>query len=256
MKKKSIYLLKKTISLKDIDSIFETILIFFKKYYPNDFKWIGKNSKRNIWKNSKFHKSLINARKKNPEKFGKIYDSLQSSISLKKLLGCKKILNSLNKIYGQKSENLAGLNSVLRMDVPFDKKNSLGWHYDEYPNKPKMDTLKGCTIQIALHDTNQKNGSPVFLVGSEKSKNKNRQKKIKGEGHISSTFSIQEKIQKKYNSKTFVLRPGDATLFSMKTFHRSGLNSSDKIRFSVILRYFPINSRNYIPIKENYIPLE
>ena len=120
MKKKSIYLLKQIISQRDIDSIFETIIIFFKKYYPTDFKWMGKNSKRNIWKNSKFHKSLINARKKNPKKFGKIYDSLQSSVSLKKLLGYKKILNNVNKVYGHKSEDLTGFNSILRMDVPFD----------------------------------------------------------------------------------------------------------------------------------------
>lgn len=254
MKKKSIYLLKQIISQRDIDSIFETIIIFFKKYYPTDFKWIGKNSKRNIWKNSKFHKSLINARKKNPKKFGKIYDSLQSSVSLKKLLGYKKILNNVNKVYGHKSEDLTGFNSILRMDVPFDKRNSLGWHYDEFPNKPKVDTLNGCTLQIALHDTNQQNGSPIFLVGSEK--HKSSQKSKKRRGNTTAKFSINKKILKKYNSKTFVLRPGDATLFSMKTLHRSGLNSSDKIRFTVILRYFPIKSTSYIPIRESYIPLE
>lgn len=255
MKKKTVYYCSKIISTEDIYDIFFTITIMFKKYFPREFRWVKKSSIKNIWKNKKFHKSIILARSNSPKKFGCIYDSIQLTTTLKKIMCSKKILNLIERISGKKKETFIAFDSLIRFDPPFDKRNTIDWHYDQYPTMSKnMNTKYGYTLQISLHDTLNEHGSPIFCLGSDKKKIK--QSIVVGKNNKSDDYVIPIKYLKDFRQKSYETKSGDALLFPMNVIHKSGDNISDEVRISLLFRYYPILKSNFIPMKVNYNIIE
>ena len=71
-------------------------------------------------------------------------------------------------------------------------------------------------------------------------KSKNISKKFK-----SITREIDKKLIKRYVQKTVEVQSGDLILMDLRTFHRSGLNSSNLIRYSTINRLFDTTTKEW-----------
>ena len=258
-KNNSLYLSKNLVSKKDIDNLYSAILVLFIKYFPDIFSWCEKKNYSNLWKVDKFHESLKKARKISPKKFGYIYDSIQVSYAAKKIMTSKKLLNLVEKFTKTSKKNFICFNSVIRLDPSFDDRNSVDWHYDVYPNSYKHIPEHGVTVQVSFHKTSHLHGAPIFLLESHKIR-KNKliisQKARKQLKNSSYKYSFNENLIKNYKKKCFNTNSGDGVIFPMKLIHKSGVNVSGKFRISGIFRYYPINKSTFLPLKENYIPIE
>tara|TARA_B100000035_G_C20976658_1_gene543479 strand:+ start:551 stop:1342 length:792 start_codon:yes stop_codon:yes gene_type:complete len=253
-KKKSVTCFKNYIKKKQIDEIFITISLLFKFYFPELFKWLPNKIDSKIWNSRKFQNSMIKARSKSRKKFGKIYDTIQLSLPVKKMMTSKNIMSVIEKYTSIKKENFVCFNSVIRFDPPFDNRNSVNWHYDLYPNSKKIDPVNGVSVVVAFHDTKQEHGSPIFLLNSEKEKIKMHLKQKKS--NKSDNYQLNKNRINKYRQKIFEIKAGDVLIFPMKTIHKSGKNISNSIRISGLFRYYPINKKGFTALKESYTPVE
>ena len=250
----SVICYKKSISNNQIDEIFKVILELSKFYFPELFKWLPKKIKSNIWRSKKFQDSLISARRKSKKKFGQIYDTIQLSMPVKKMMTSKNLMSVLERYTKIKGENFICFNSVIRFDPPFDSRNSVDWHYDLYPNSKKIDPVNGITIVVAFHDTKRDHGSPIFLLNSDKGKFKMQLKQKKN--NKSDKYRLNFDRINKFKQKVFEIKSGDVLIFPMKTIHKSGKNISNSIRISGLFRYYPINKKGFTALKESYTPVE
>lgn len=252
-KKDGVILVPSLISKKEIDSLYKTIIIFFKKYFAEDFSWCNEN-KKNVWNNFKFHESLIKARKKSPKKFGYIYDSIQLSHSAKKIMVSSKILNIVKLLSKQKIENFTCINSVIRFDMPNDNKNSVNWHYDAFPKSKNIYPKDGFTAQVFFHKTLINHGSPFFLLRSNFAETK--QKLVKTKKNKSELYSVNKNYIKKFKKKQFIANVGDTAIFPMNLIHKSGKNKTSQARISGIFRYYSINNSTFLPLKDYVKPVK
>ena len=240
---------------KQIDEIFRTIVSLFKSYFPELFLWVPKKVDSTIWKSQKFHNSIIKARKISKKKFGKIYDTLQLTTSVKNMMTSENILSIVERFSNVKREKLISFNSIIRFDPPFDDKNSVGWHYDVYPNSGlKMNPISGITVTVALHNTKINHGSPIFLLNSHKKET--RMNIIKNKKNFSETYSIDQEEINSFERKSFEAKVGDILIFPMKMIHKSGKNTSNRVRISGLFRYYPIDKKEFIALKEGYTPVK
>lgn len=251
---KSVTCYRNNFNKKQIDEIFKTIIALFKFNFPELFNWVPKKVNSMIWKSQKFQNSIIKARKVSKKKFGKIYDTLQSTIALKSMMTSDRMLSIVEKYTNEKRDKLVGFNSIVRFDPPFDERNSLNWHYDLYPNNIDVDPVNGVTVVVAFHDTKISHGAPIFLINSHKKNIPLRVNKPKK--NYSETFSIDNKYINGFKKKSFELKIGDILIFPMKMIHKSGKNKSNQLRISGLFRYYPTNKKEFIALKERYTPVK
>ncbi len=252
---KSIICYRNNSNLRQIDEIFRTIIALFKSNYPNLFKWVPKKVSAKIWKSQRFQNSIMRARKISKKKFGKIYDTIQLSTALKSMMTSNKMLSIVEKYTEVKRENLVGFNSIVRFDPPFDERNTFDWHYDLYPNcGVKTNPINGVSVTVAFHDTKIHHGCPIFLINSQK---KNIPVRVnKNKKNYSELYSIEKKYINSFEQKSFESKIGDILIFPMKMIHKSGKNISNKVRISGLFRYYPINKKEFVALKERYIPVK
>lgn len=252
---KSVICYRNNFNKKQIDEIFRTIIALFKFNFPELFSWIPKKVNSTIWKSQKFQNSIIKARKVSKKKFGKIYDTLQSTTALKSMMTSDRILSIVEKYINEKRENLIAFNSIVRFDPPFDDRNSVDWHYDLYPNSGlKVDPINGVSVTVAFHDTKISHGAPIFLINSH-IKNIPLIVKKNKKNH-SETYSIDNKYINAFKRKSFESKKGDILIFPMKMIHKSGKNISNRVRISGLFRYYPTNKKEFIALKERYTPVK
>ena len=230
------------ISKKEILNLQKTIYFTFLKYKP--FK-----IKKNLFDDNNFHESLIDLRKNNPDAFGSFYDTIQSSINLYNIVANKKLINIVSKISDLKKESISFNGENVRMDGPYDKKNSLGWHQDRAYYFQNRDGNKGIICWIPLSKIYNKLGPLEVCSSSAKDGFITVKRKIyKKKGH-SPQFKINKQMVKKYKKIKILANKGDILLINKNTIHRSGKNISKKFRFSLQIRFHDMSDRNYLPHK-------
>jgi ectoine hydroxylase-related dioxygenase (phytanoyl-CoA dioxygenase family) len=197
----------------------------------------------------KLHKALILLKNKEPKLFGAFYDKFQNSAQLYKIFTYKKISNIL-KLLNQKNLDKFSINNVgIRMDVPFDTKHSYGWHQDRAYYPQNMDGNKGMLIWTPIVNINKKIGPLQIRPQSHKFGFISIKKKKKI-GH-SPQYPVAKKYLSKFKNKSLMINISDAAFINLNTFHASGKNISNKIRFACQVRYSDLSDKNFLPFSFN-----
>ena len=111
--------IKNVVDDEQINDLGKTVLLLCRKYASDYFHEISEN---NVFANEHFHDCIIKLKAEKPSIFGAIYDSVQCSVSLQSILLNKKMLDVISSITGQPSKFHSLFHSIIRMDVPNDKK--------------------------------------------------------------------------------------------------------------------------------------
>ena len=120
---------------------------------------------------------------------------------------------------------------VTRPRLPQDKLVTFPWHQDsQYYGEPTKH-IHIVSVWIPLVDADERNGCLYILPGSHK------WGLLKGERAADKNIRTFEDVEKKGEPIALPMRVGDILFFTNLTFHTSKLNSSDKVRWSVDLRY-------------------
>jgi len=154
---------------------------------------------------------------------------LQFSPPLFKVAGNPFFANFLISKHNFKIPNLE-LPPYLRCDIPIKEQSLFKQHQDYSYNNGSTNSV---TIWIPLQDVNIDNGALLIASGTHKD---GIYKNINGTIDDSFEFAF-EAIPVKF---------GQAIIFDQKIVHKSGFNSSDIVRFSILLRYSDLADKDYL----------
>ena len=210
-------------------------------------KLFSKNENfKKTWLDKKFIKKMIIFRKKYKSRFSAMYNSIQVSYEFQRLLFESKLDLVAKKFLKIKIDDLLVRGMQLRMDFPNDTRNSYGWHQDNAYDQYNLNSKNGVVLWIPLIDTNKKNGTLVIMPGSEHSSFKCSKKVKKGNKYESEQILIRKKFLNKYKSKSINCKKNSAIATYCGIFHKSGINTLDHIRFSIVVRFNNQFSKDFL----------
>ena len=232
------YVAKNIVEDKQITYILENVCQVYFKNNPSS-KFL---KEKKPWNNDLFHKEMIKFRDENSKEFSLVYDSCLSSIPLAQLVTNERISKISAILLCCKPVELSQTGNMVRMDTPNDIRNKTAWHQEiAYVRNP------GLVLWIPLVEITDNIGTIHVLEKSH----------LDGEIIIErnetcdyktsrvSKSEIPEKILEKYNDKAIKINKGDALFFDTNLMHKSGDNTSKRIRFSCQTRFANSESNEF-----------
>lgn len=216
----------------------------------------NETSKINLKKEIKNDQDIIKLyRSKNRKFWTGVYDIIKLDPLVYELSSQKEFVDIAKKL-GLKNPSF-GTRPQVRIDMPNDPKFSFKSHQDYQFNLGSKNSI---TIWIPLQTVTKNNGAlqiskrshlglKNYLYGRKNKFNidleKNVRKKVLKKDHYD--LSLDDK---KFNFESIDINIGEALVFSQFLVHKSGLNNSNNIRFTIQLRFTDLADREYA--KSNY----
>ena len=244
-------------------ALLENAFLLYQRFSPDSENW----AEWPPWNTQEFHEQLLALRASSPKTFSVFYDSAQTSIVLGQLVSSPSIVDEAADLLGVRVSELSMEKPEFRMDAPRDDRNKAKWHQEQSYFGANKDGMRGLTVWLPLIDTVPELG-PLDVCpgshiegfigpGSTKWQSGLSPMKVEAPGGPSSRpepdYMVTEQLEvspgfiDKYETKSVPLKVGDALLFNMLVFHRSGTNISDQIRFSAQLRIHTATSDDFRP---------
>lgn len=191
--------------------------------------------------NVSLHESLINFRNKKPKEFGNFYDELTLNASIRSIFYSEKFMAFYSNLLGVSQENLFINGFMLRLDGPFDNRNTLDWHQDGQYYEQTYPEFNACVCWLPITRNSEKNGTLKFIPKTHLEYKKTKKEKL------GQAFSTQYKNLPEINElkkiKNFNADFGDMGVFHMNLKHASGKNSSSKFRITLGCRFHDTSSK-------------
>ena len=121
------------------------------------------------------------------------------------------------------------LQPLLRCDIPI-KEQSIFEQHQDYPYN--IGSLNSVTIWIPLQDVDIESGALLVAPGT----------------HLNGVYPNRKGIivkEHRFRFESVPMKLGEVLVFNQKLVHQSGMNVSDKIRFSVQLRFSDLACKDY-----------
>jgi phytanoyl-CoA hydroxylase len=163
-----------------------------------------------------------------------IYDTLAQSVAFKKLTVKDETEVAINQLLGNdEGSPLYTYTCRCRIDPPADNRRTYGWHQEVFYSIPRSRFLQ--TWAPLVDPSTEQNGTVEVCVGSHKQGIAPQSwNEIKGRAL---QIIVDEQVTQRYEKKKILMPVGDLMIFDFKLFHRSGDNSSDRVRYSLVGMY-------------------
>jgi ectoine hydroxylase-related dioxygenase (phytanoyl-CoA dioxygenase family) len=236
---------KKVINQKKIDIFYKSFISSLSKDNKN-YEYLNKAS----FESHSLTKEIQFLNKINSNLITFIYKNIVHYSSFINLFENYKIRKEASRLLKTRPENLIIAEHQFRIDYPNDKRHILNWHQDAnfYPQDP--DGKNSLVCNISLHNVKKNMGSTILLPGSQnlgllKFKKKQGNKKYSGQR------TVADCDLSNFKEMTLNTYSGDISFYDTKLIHKSGFNSSNKVRFSAIARIFNPMNKNYISFEKS-----
>ena len=201
------------------------------------------------WNSAEFDTKLIELRSKNPQVFGAIYDGSQHSIESLRLLTCKDLVSWAATLLRDRPRNLSYSGTLIRMDCPSDSRNALMWHQDQSYYPQNMDPCNGLVASVALQDVSIELGALQVCCGSQRHGSVTPTITDRQDSQATLQRTVPDEVIGGYQQVHATMKAGDTLFLNMNTIHRSGINSSNRIRFSALCRFHRMITDDYVPYR-------
>ena len=237
------FIAKSIISEKKINAVLETIFRIYFKYNPSS----KLRDLQEPWNSDLFHEEIIKFRKSDPKRFSLLYDSTQTSASIMELLTSELIAKYSANLLDTKNNELCITEGMIRMDAPGDKRNIAGWHQE-------ISYLRnnGLVIWIPLSDITPDLG-PLQVCPKSHHEGELKvvqNKNLPGDVSTVSVDEVEPEYIAKYSIMDVEIKKGDVLFFDTELFHRSGVNTSNRMRFSCQVRHAINTAEDFVPFRQ------
>lgn len=236
---------KNIVSESRRNALLENIFKLFCKYSGNtkaDFPGI-----KEPWNDESFHNKMLVLRKKNPEAFGAIYDSLKTSITLTQLITDDKIVEIVATFLKTTPSDISISEPMTRLDPPNDNRNKLDWHQERHFFPQNRNGMHSLVCWVPLSDVTPELGQLEVCPKSHESGLLKLSRQEKKDLSYTTQIPIPKEEVSKYETILVPINAGDALFFNMLLFHKSGDNISNKLRFTVQGRFHTSTADDFIP---------
>lgn len=200
------------------------------------------------WQSPVLHNQLIRLRKKNKKRFALIYDVMQKSNSINEFCIQNNLLDIVKNFLGNKKDEFM-MRSQIRMDVPYDTRNTFGWHQDSAYDQLNINPVNGVVLWIPLLDAEIDKGALEIKPKSHFEKNiyivKKKTKKFQ-----SPQLIVPDSSLAKYKTIKIPIKKGQCLSMYANLFHKSGNNFSNNVRFTIIARFNKILTKDFYIFKK------
>lgn len=235
---------KNLISKEELKEFKLEVINIIKFYCEKNFVNLKLKSKEDY-----LNKSIIYMSKNSSTKIGEIYDTIFHTPSFFRICGNKKIEKIIKFLLnGNYNTSLYGHTNRCRIDPPRDNRRTYEWHQETFYTIPKSRYIQ--TWSPLIYPSNKKNGTIEILPKSHL-EGVPRQEWFEKKGRATQIL-IENKIIDKYRTLTVEINPGDLLFFSGRLAHRSGNNTSKKVRYSLVGMYHDIKSKHFRSAKIKY----
>ena len=167
----------------------------------------------------------------NNKLIGEIYDTIAYTSIFLRLVSDINIENKSRELLGlRKRTPLYSWTHRIRIDPPRDSRRTYGWHQEIFYTPLESKFLQ--TWYPVIRDANFENGTIEICPKSHKKKIADQYWTEKP-GRANQII-VNPKIVEKYKPKIINMKLNSVLFFDPHLFHRSGNNTSDEIRFSVV----------------------
>ena len=230
---------------KKINFYHKNNLLIIKKKILNIFQTISLKKKSNIKINN--HNDIIKLFKVNKKIWVMAYDQIRNMPELYSLILNTQFLNKISRVSGIKLPILTTSKITIRLDMPDGQGSTLTKAHQDYA--AHQGSSNSITAWIPLQNTFIKNGSLNVIPESHKRgfiKDHLNWKNLK----VPPNMLSEEKAKSLGIFKNIDTGFGEVLLFSTFLVHKSGLNLTKNIRYSINIRFNDLNSQDYA--KRNY----
>ncbi|MEK9183462.1 MAG: phytanoyl-CoA dioxygenase family protein [Patescibacteria group bacterium] len=202
----------------------------------------------------KFVKKFCALKKRRPDITGAIYDTMQSSYSLTTLIQHPIIVKKIAELLKTSKHDLSQYFRCLRIDVPGNNPNALGWHQDfMVTEKAALGASDGITAWIPLHHVDEKRGTLELCIGSHHDRVRDVVVTNRNKKNASEYISIADSYIGGFKRYCVEARAGDVVLMSMNALHRTVESQMPLMRFTAIGRFFRFSSPDFVYGAPKYI---
>lgn len=167
-----------------------------------------------------------------------IYDAMSQTPAFLRFISQEKMAVCINQLLGQFLNNpLYSFTARCRIDQPHDTQFTYGWHQEVFYSIAESQFLQ--TWAPLIRDTTRKNGTiEVCARSHQEGIAKQRYEDRAGRPY----YIVDEAVVRKYPDQlSLEMKLGDLLIFQSRLFHRSGVNSSKQVRYSLVGMYHNIN---------------
>jgi hypothetical protein len=175
-----------------------------------------------------------------------LYDTIFQIPAFFRLCGKKETQQVINNLLDKNlNAPLYGFTNRCRIDPPRDERRTCGWHQEIFYTIPKSHFIQ--TWAPLVRDTTLNNGTIEICVGSHK---EGIAKQLWAEkAGYAKQIIVDPDIVSKYKQIKLEMKLGELLLFTGKTFHQSGKNLSNQVRYSLVGLYHDVSSPDFIAPK-------
>ena len=199
------------------------------------------------WDTAAFDIKLADLRERDRQTFGALYDAAQNNLATVWMVLGDRAVRACADALGDTADGLSCSGLLLRMDPPNDRRSVLEWHQDRAYFPQNFHGKNGIVMTVLLSDTDDDIGAMQICPGSHLEKFYPPTEQVKTDHFSTEQRRIDESLVSRYAPISAVGKIGDAYLFDMNTFHRSGRNISSRIRFSALMRFHRMFADDYVP---------
>lgn len=178
-----------------------------------------------------FTDGLMALEKKDHEYVAAIYDTIYQTPPFMRLISNRKIEAITKTLLGVGTDHaLYGYTNRCLFAPPSDERRTYGWHQEVFYTVPHGSFIQNWAPLVS--DTTAANGTIEVAVGSHK------------EGIAKQSWNdppsrvtqiiVDEAVIAKYPQRKVEMRLGELLLFSGYLAHRSGVNITDQVRYSLV----------------------
>tara|TARA_A100001015_G_scaffold319094_1_gene440955 strand:+ start:1910 stop:2656 length:747 start_codon:yes stop_codon:yes gene_type:complete len=182
-------------------------------------------------------KKIIFLKKRYPNKIKFLYNTLIHTSSFINLFELSNIRSKASKILNCPKNDLIICEHQFRMDYPNDKYHILKPHQDSSFYPQDRSGLSSLVCNVSLHNISKNMGSTIIYPFSHKFGKKGYHKTRESK-KSSGQRIIKEFSNNSFDKKIIETKKGDVTFYHMNLIHSSGINNSNKMRYSAIARIF------------------
>ena len=199
----------------------------------------GIPDKRDPFNPASFDQGYLDLIKENRNWGGEIYDAIKQIPAFIRLVGNSVHEELFSQIRPGSQAGLAAGGFGIRIDNPFEDKYRALWH-QEYP--AQLRSLDGLVFWSPLVNITEELGPVMFCPGSHCEGPlpvfKDDGGKIGRSGAYSLKIHKENEFLKKYKKIQPLTKPQDLVIIDFLVLHASGLNRSNKPRWTMQFRYF------------------
>lgn len=251
-----------TENLEDAKIFFDNNgFVIFKNFFPADDLVNFKNDVKNII-NSYLQKAdleilpttsddiltngILRLENVNHEYVAAIYDTIFQCPSFFRIVGNRLIEQFIRCFLNiSNSSPLYGFTNRCRIDPPRDNRRTYGWHQEVFYTVPKGKYIQ--TWAPLIFNTTVQNGTIEVACGSHKEQIA-KQTWTEAEGKATQII-VDSTVVDKYEQQAVEMEIGEILFFSGFLAHRSGNNTSNQVRYSLVGMYHDVNHKDFFTPK-------